>query len=62
MWAIACLAIILLIAGLVRVEYRIAHPTVPPGIQRSECLTPTPQGATEKDNFLQRGGHIIEHP
>ena len=61
-WAIACFVFILLLLLLLRVKYRIAHPTVPPGVQRSECLTPAPQQESGSDKFDRLGGRITRYP
>jgi hypothetical protein len=39
-WAIACAFFVLFLLLLWRIEYRIAYPTVLPGVQRPECLPP----------------------
>jgi hypothetical protein len=43
-------------------EYRLAHATVPPGVQRSECLTTPPQAETGNDGFMRLGGRITRYP
>jgi len=57
-WGIAVPVFILLLLIPLSIEYRLAHPNVPPGLQRSECLAPTIGGENWKDNFLRRGGRI----
>ncbi len=59
---IACSVFLLLIAILIGIEYRLAHPTVPPGIQRSECLKPRPEGESGQDWLARLGGHITRYP
>lgn len=61
-WAIACAVVVLLLLLLLRIEYRIAHPIVPPGFQRSECLTPPPQAESGKDSLARLGGRITRYP
>jgi len=61
-WAIACAVVVLLLLIVARMEYRLAHRTVPPGVQRSECLTPPPQGETGNDRFIRLGGRITRYP
>ena len=61
-WVIACSVFLLLIAALLAVEYRIAYSTVPPGIQRSECLKPRPEGESGEDWLARLGGHITRYP
>jgi hypothetical protein len=48
--------------GSVAREYRLAHPSVPPGVQRSECLTPPPQTESGTDWFVRLGGRAVRHP
>jgi len=60
--AIACAVVVFFLLLLCRIEYRIAHPTVPPGLQRSECLTPAPQQETPRDRFARLGGRITRYP
>jgi hypothetical protein len=61
-WAIACTVFVLLLLILLRIEYRLAHPTVPPGVQRSECLTPPPQEETGNDWLIRLGGRVTRYP
>jgi len=62
-WVIACSVLLLIVAALLRIEYRLAHPTVPPGVQRSECLTPPPQrGEAGKDWLTRLGGRVTRYP
>jgi hypothetical protein len=61
-WAIACAIIVSLLLIPLRVEYRLAHPTVPPGVQRSECLTPAPQSESGVDWLHRLGGRVTRYP
>jgi hypothetical protein len=61
-WAIACAVFILLVAVLVRIEFRLTHSTVPPGLQRSECLSSPPQGESGNDRFTRLGGRVKRYP
>ena len=61
-WAIACTVIILLLLIPLGVEYRLAHRTVPPGIQRADCLTPAPDAENGYDELSRLGGHITRFP
>lgn len=57
-WAIAGAVFLLFLLVLLRIEYQLAHPAVPPGVQRSECLTPPPQAESGKDRFDRLGGRV----
>jgi len=61
-WVIACSVFLLLVAALLRIEYRLAHPIVPPGVQRSECLFSPPPGENGNDRFARLGGRVTRHP
>ena len=60
-WTITCAIAVLLLIPL-GIEYRFAHPTVPSGVQRSECLTPHPEGETHNDAFTRLGGRLTRYP
>jgi hypothetical protein len=61
-WAAACVVFVLLLSSILWIEYRLAHPTVPPGVQRSECLTPPPQAESGVDSLARLGGRITRNP
>lgn len=61
-WAIASAVLVLLLLIPLRIEYRLAHPTVPPGFQRSECLTPAAEGGRGGDRLEQLGGRTTRYP
>ena len=61
-WAIASVVFVTLLLVLVRIEYRLAHPTVPPGLQRFECLAPPPEGEGWDDSFARMGGRSTRYP
>ena len=53
--------VVLLLIPL-RIEYRLAHPTIPPGIQRPECLKPRPETENGDEWLTRLGGHAIRYP
>jgi len=61
-WAITCMVFFLLLLIPLRIEHRLSHPTVPRGVQRSDCLTPPPPGETGKDWFIRLGGRATRYP
>jgi len=61
-WAIACAVFIFLLLVTAGIEYRLAHPTVPPGIQRLECLAPPPEAEVWSDQFARMGGRSTRYP
>jgi len=61
-WAIACAVFITLLLIVLRIEYRLDHPTVPPGLQRFECLVPPPEAETWDDRFARMGGRTGRYP
>lgn len=61
-WAIGGIVFIGLLSIPVYIEYRLSHPTVPPGVQRSECLVPPPKAETGNDRFARQGGRTTRYP
>ena len=61
-WAIAGAVLVSLLLIPLRIEYRLAHPTVPPGVQRSECLSPSPEAESSNDRFTRLGGRETRYP
>ncbi|HEV2401862.1 MAG TPA: hypothetical protein VGS27_33320 [Candidatus Sulfotelmatobacter sp.] len=61
-WTIACAVFIVLLLIPAAIEYRISHPTVPPGVQRSECLTPPPDAESSYDWLIRLGGRVSRDP
>jgi len=61
-WVITCSVFLLFVGILLRLEYRLSHPTVPPGIQRPECLKPRPEAETGKDRLTRLGGRTTRYP
>jgi len=61
-WVVACATFALLLGYLLWIEYRLAHPTVPPGVQRSECLSPAPEGQRWRDSLRRQGGRLTRYP
>jgi hypothetical protein len=61
-WAIACAVFVLLLLVIAGIEYRLAHPTVPPGLQRFECLAPAPEAEAWNDQFARMGGRTTRYP
>lgn len=61
-WTIACAVVIFLLLIPAAIEYRISHPTVPPGVQRSECLTPPPEAESGYDWLIRLGGRVSRDP
>ncbi len=61
-WAIACAVFLLLLGALLRLEYCVDHPAVPPGVQEAECLTPPPESEGGWDWLTRLGGHITRYP
>lgn len=61
-WTIACAVFIVLLLIPAAIEYRLAHRTVPPGVQRAECLTPPPQAESDYDWLIRLGGRANRSP
>lgn len=61
-WVIAGSVSVILLLAISRIEYRPSHPTVPPGVQRSECLIPLPEGESGWDGLSRQGGRINRYP
>lgn len=57
-WTIACAVVIFLLLIPAAIEYRLAHRTVPPGIQRAECLRPPPEEESGYDWITRLGGRV----
>lgn len=61
-WAIGGIVFIGLLSIPMYVEYLLAHPTVPPGIQLSGCLIPSaPSAESSNDRFSHLGGRENHH-
>lgn len=61
-WSIACAVVIVLLLIPAAIEYRLAHRTVPAGIQRAECLTPPPEAESGYDWLVRLGGRVNGDP
>jgi hypothetical protein len=57
-WSIACAVFVLLLLIPAAIEYRLAHRTVPPGVQRAECFTPPPEAESDHDWLTRLGGRV----